>query len=68
MEFQVLDDPLKFYNLMLNDISRAKSSIYLETYKFLPQAQILRESEIWGNNSENNRISFHDVVHHERRR
>ena len=34
MEFQVLDDPLKFYNLMLNDISRAKSCIYLETYKF----------------------------------
>jgi len=34
MEFQVLDDPLKFYNLMLNDISRAKNCIYLETYKF----------------------------------
>jgi cardiolipin synthase A/B len=34
MEFQVLDDPLKFYNLMLNDISRAQRCIYLETYKF----------------------------------
>src|ERR1035438_9415686 len=34
MEFLVLDDPLKFYNLMLNDISRATKSIYLETYKF----------------------------------
>ena len=34
MEFQVIDDPLKFYNLMLNDIARAKRFIYLETYKF----------------------------------
>ncbi len=34
MEFQVIDDPLKFYTLMLSDISRAKSYIYLETYKF----------------------------------
>jgi cardiolipin synthase A/B len=34
MEFQVIDDPLKFYNLMLNDIMRAKSYVYLETYKF----------------------------------
>jgi cardiolipin synthase A/B len=34
MEFQVLDDPLKFYNLMLNDISRAKRYVFLETYKF----------------------------------
>ena len=34
MEFQVLDDPLKFYNVMLNDIARARQFIYLETYKF----------------------------------
>jgi cardiolipin synthase A/B len=34
MEFLVIDDPLKFYNLMLNDIVRAKQFIYLETYKF----------------------------------
>ena len=34
MEYQVLDDPLKFYNLMLGDIARAKRYIYLETYKF----------------------------------
>lgn len=34
MEFLVLDDPLKFYNVMLSDIARAKNFIYLETYKF----------------------------------
>jgi cardiolipin synthase len=34
MEFLVIDDPLKFYNLMLNDIVRAKEFIYIETYKF----------------------------------
>ena len=34
MEFLVIDDPLKFYNLMLNDIVRAKEFVYLETYKF----------------------------------
>ena len=34
MEFLVIDDPLKFYNLLLNDFVRAKSFIYLETYKF----------------------------------
>jgi cardiolipin synthase A/B len=34
MEFQVIDDPLKFYNLLLSDIARAKRYIYLETYKF----------------------------------
>jgi cardiolipin synthase A/B len=34
MEFTVIDDPLKFYNLMLNDIVRSKRYIYLETYKF----------------------------------
>jgi cardiolipin synthase A/B len=34
MEFLVIDDTLKFYNLMLNDIAQANSYIYLETYKF----------------------------------
>ena len=34
MEFLVIDDPLKFYNLMLNDIVGARQFIYLETYKF----------------------------------
>ena len=34
MEFQVVDDPLKFYNQMLGDISKAKRYVYLETYKF----------------------------------
>ena len=34
MEFLVIDDTLKMYNLMLNDISNAKSFIYIETYKF----------------------------------
>jgi cardiolipin synthase len=34
MEFLVLDDPLKFYNVMLNDIALARNFIYLETYKF----------------------------------
>jgi len=34
MEFLVIDDTLKFYNLMLNDIDQARSYIYLETYKF----------------------------------
>jgi cardiolipin synthase len=34
MEFLVIDDTLKFYNLMLNDIAQAKDYIYLETYKF----------------------------------
>lgn len=34
MEFLVLDDPLKFYNVMLSDIARARNFIYLETYKF----------------------------------
>lgn len=30
----MLDDPLKFYNMMLGDIARAKRYVYLETYKF----------------------------------
>jgi len=34
MEFLVLDDPLKFYNVMLSDIALARNFIYLETYKF----------------------------------
>lgn len=34
MDFLVIDDTLKFYNLMLNDIAQADSYIYLETYKF----------------------------------
>jgi cardiolipin synthase A/B len=34
MEFLVLDDPLKFYNVMLSDIAGARKFIYLETYKF----------------------------------
>jgi cardiolipin synthase len=34
MEFLVLDDPLKFYNVMLNDIAQARKFVYLETYKF----------------------------------
>jgi cardiolipin synthase len=34
MEFLVLDDPLKFYNVMLSDIAMAKNFVYLETYKF----------------------------------
>ncbi|MDP4282703.1 MAG: phosphatidylserine/phosphatidylglycerophosphate/cardiolipin synthase family protein, partial [Bacteroidota bacterium] len=34
MEYLVLDDPLKFYTLLLADIGRAKDYIFLETYKF----------------------------------
>jgi len=34
MEFLVIDDTLKFYNLMLGDIAQARDYIYLETYKF----------------------------------
>jgi len=34
MEFLVIDDTLKLYNLMLNDIGNAKSYVFLETYKF----------------------------------
>ncbi|MFH1297360.1 MAG: phosphatidylserine/phosphatidylglycerophosphate/cardiolipin synthase family protein [Bacteroidota bacterium] len=34
MEFLVIDDTLKLYNLMLNDIERASSYVYLESYKF----------------------------------
>jgi cardiolipin synthase len=34
MEYLVIDDTLKLYNLMLNDMSNARQYIYLETYKF----------------------------------
>lgn len=34
MEYMVLDDPLRFYNVMLSDIAQARNFIYLETYKF----------------------------------
>lgn len=34
MEYLVIDDTLKLYNMMLNDISNARQYIYLETYKF----------------------------------
>jgi cardiolipin synthase len=34
MEYLVIDDTLKLYNLMLNDISNARAYIFLETYKF----------------------------------
>ena len=34
MEFLVIDDTLKFYNLMLGDIAQAKDYVFLETYKF----------------------------------
>ncbi|MCD4745069.1 MAG: phosphatidylserine/phosphatidylglycerophosphate/cardiolipin synthase family protein [Bacteroidales bacterium] len=32
--FKLFDDPLKYYNSMLNDIENAKKYIYLETYRF----------------------------------
>lgn len=34
MEYLVIDDTLKLYNMMLNDISNARQYIFLETYKF----------------------------------
>jgi len=33
-EYKFFDDPMKFYNAMLNDIGNAKEYIYLETYRF----------------------------------
>ena len=33
-EYTFFDDPMKFYNAMLSDISAAKHYIYLETYRF----------------------------------
>lgn len=32
--YKLFEDPLKFYNAMLNDINMAKKYIYLETYRF----------------------------------
>jgi cardiolipin synthase len=34
MRFQVIDDTMLYYNLMLNDIAQATDYIWLETYKF----------------------------------
>ena len=34
MEYLVIDDSLKLYNMMLNDISNARQYVFLETYKF----------------------------------
>ena len=34
MQYQLIDDTFKLYNLMLNDIAQAKEYILLETYKF----------------------------------
>jgi cardiolipin synthase A/B len=33
-EYKFFDDPLRFYDGMLNDIGKAKKYIYLETYRF----------------------------------
>jgi cardiolipin synthase len=33
-EYKLYNDPMKFYNAMLNDIEKASSYIYLETYRF----------------------------------
>lgn len=33
-EYKLFDDPLKYYNAMLDDIAGAKSYVYLETYRF----------------------------------
>jgi cardiolipin synthase A/B len=33
-QYTFFDDPLRFYNAMLNDIEQARSYIYLETYRF----------------------------------
>lgn len=33
-DFLLYDDPIKYYNAMLDDIHRAKHYIYIETYKF----------------------------------
>ncbi len=34
MQYRIIDDTLKYYTLMLNDIEQAKEYIFLETYKF----------------------------------
>jgi len=36
--YQLMDDPLKFFDSMLQDINRARKYIYLETYKFANDA------------------------------
>lgn len=33
-EYKFFDDPLRFYDAMLNDIEKARQYIYLETYRF----------------------------------
>ena len=33
-EYILFDDPMKYFNAMLNDIEKAKDYIYLETYRF----------------------------------
>jgi cardiolipin synthase len=33
-KYKLYDDPLKFYNAILDDIEHAKKSVYLETYRF----------------------------------
>lgn len=34
ISYQFFDDPMKYYNAMLDDIGAARNSIYIETYKF----------------------------------
>lgn len=33
-DYQLFDDPIKYYNAMLDDIQRARNYVYIETYKF----------------------------------
>ncbi|MBN2174284.1 MAG: phosphatidylserine/phosphatidylglycerophosphate/cardiolipin synthase family protein [Bacteroidales bacterium] len=33
-EYKLYDDPMRFYNAMLNDIEKAENYIFLETYRF----------------------------------
>ena len=33
-DYRLFDDPLRYYNAMLDDINQAKHYIYLETYRF----------------------------------
>jgi cardiolipin synthase len=48
VKYQLMDDPLKFYDAMLEDIRNASKYIYLETYKFANDAigQRFREALI----------------------
>ena len=32
-QYQIFDDPLRYYNAMVEDIENAKDNIYLETYR-----------------------------------